>query len=674
MKSTTTDRLWRIGVFLAWLPIATAPWAAEGPRPDSATMPAAADASRVEIVGDALVIEGTPGDDRIVIRATRHPDTVRVVLNGVRLGRFGPVAEIVVHAGDGDDTVLVSGAVELPARLNGGPGHDRLRGGGGPDLVFGEDGDDVLVATFGRDGLDGGQGSNRLVVRRPMGEIRVGSSAAGDALRILSKAYDLPPLDADRDGADLSATETGPIVVGPAELLDDAIVDLLSRSYQAGHTIALAGAEATDAELLRRLLGHTSGASWDAGIPQADLIAYRRAIRPDGQLHESTSILVPRQAVEGLSRAEARRGRREADMLAVEALSGVFSGTPVLTDSDGVCMNVSPEQCLQTLASSYESKTLASNTAGMQVQLVNSVWGARSFQNQEDLFYVLQEIDYHVGFEDLWLTREADAVQDPFGPPNLISLLQPSPPTTMETTEVTSGVSLSLGGSIGYNQADGVNATGSVGLSIENSTTKIVPAVIVTNESVFVGAEAIWKKEFKLGGSSTVTFLNQWIWEIAFGAYPPEQQLLYYGSAATLTGGASFEKLTADLEFITVPIPFGVTFVLGKPMVTSVEPTSVAVGDEFTIAGTGLYPSLVTGVLIGGQALAQANFSTVSDTEITVVAPDRPGSSLPVVVQTTEGVSNATVTIDITGSLASPAGSTAPGVARTRSAAADMDP
>ena len=94
-------------------------------------------------------------------------------------------------------------------------------------------------------------------------------------------------------------------------------------------------------------------------------------------------------------------------------------------------------------------------------------------------------------------------------------------------------------------------------------------------------------------------------------------------------------QLTADLQFTNVPIPFGVTFVLEKPMVTSVEPTSVAVGDEFTIAGTGLYPSLVTGVLIGGQALPQANFSTVSDTEITVVAPDRPGSSLPVVVQTT---------------------------------------
>jgi len=121
-----TDRLWHAGMILAWLPIATAAWAQEDGPPDAATMPAALAAAGVQIaiVDDTLTIGGTPKDDRILIKATRHPDTVRVIFNDLRLGHYGPIARIEVDAGDGDDVVLVGGAVELPARLNGGPGHD----------------------------------------------------------------------------------------------------------------------------------------------------------------------------------------------------------------------------------------------------------------------------------------------------------------------------------------------------------------------------------------------------------------------------------------------------------------------------------------------------------------------------------------------------------------------
>ena len=111
--------------------------------------------------------------------------------------------------------------------------------------------------------------------------------------------------------ADPSASEPGPHLVGPAEVHDDDTVELLRTSYQAGHAIALAGAEAADAELLRGLLGHASGAGWSADIPQVDLVAFRRALRPGGRTHESTSILLPREAVQGLLTDELR-ARHEA--------------------------------------------------------------------------------------------------------------------------------------------------------------------------------------------------------------------------------------------------------------------------------------------------------------------------------------------------------------------------
>jgi Ca2+-binding RTX toxin-like protein len=323
-------------VVLAWVPIglASLPFTAAAIEPPSTTL---ANGARVAIVGDTLEIEGTPEDDRILITATRHPDAVRVIVNGEDRGHHGPIVRIEIHAGDGDDTVRVGERVELPVRIEGGPGDDRLRGGAGHDLVFGEDGDDVLFASRGRDALEGGPGSNQLRIGQPTERIWVGS-ATGEAARILAQAYRLVPLASAGP-----AIELGPIVVGPADLADASIADHLRTAYGAGHAIALTEAEAEHAETLRELLGHASAAAWSEDIPQTDLVAFRRAIRPDGGAHESTSILLPRQAVEG-SPAEARRGGRAADLLAVEALSGAFSGTPVVPElapgAGGACVTV----------------------------------------------------------------------------------------------------------------------------------------------------------------------------------------------------------------------------------------------------------------------------------------------------------------------------------------------
>jgi Ca2+-binding RTX toxin-like protein len=370
-------------VVLAWVPIglATLPFTAAAIDPPSTTL---ANGARVAIVDDTLEIEGTPEDDLIQIGATRHPDTVRVTVDGEDRGHHGPIVRIEIHAGAGDDLVRVGERVELPVRINGGPGDDRLHGGSGHDLVFGEDGDDVLFASRGRDAFDGGAGSNQLRIGQPTERIWVGS-ATGEAARILSQAYRLVPLNTDAP-----ATELGPIVVGIADLADEDIAEHLRTAYQAGHTIALTGAEAEHAETLRNLLGHASGAGWSEDISQTDLVAFRRAIRPDGGAHESTSILLPR--VEELLPAEARLGRREADMLVVEALSQLFSGTPVLAD-ESICTGVSPEECLQTLAESYQSQILVQNN-GARLQITNSAYNARSFQNGFDLYYVFQEVAY----------------------------------------------------------------------------------------------------------------------------------------------------------------------------------------------------------------------------------------------------------------------------------------
>ena len=546
-----------------------------------------------------LVIEGTPGDDRILINATHRPDIVRVVFNGVNLGPRGPVAKIVVHAGDGNDTVLVDSEVELPAELHGGAGNDHLRGGSGPDLLFGEDGDDLLIGNRGRDALDGGPGQNRVVVRESMGRILVGSSARGDVLRILSQTYTLRPLSGEqralrRNG---SKRDIGPVIVGGGDLRDKVIVDLLQDSYRAGNAIVLASASTDDAESLRSLLGHNSGGGWDASIQQTDLVAFRRVIRPDGQTHESTSVLLPRQG-------KLVGDKRKADDSAIEWLSQVFSERPIVPGlapgDDGTCQNVLPTECLQSLANSYQSKTRVEGSIGDAVQIVNTVWGARSFNNQLDLYYILQETDYSGPIVAGGTATGANnsLVQPAVAP----TTIQPSPQTTGQTTTITSGLSSSFGGNIGYNQMQGFNATASAGLTVSNSNTFTVPPLAVTYNGNINTGETVWDTVvLGFNGTTTITLFNQWIWEVPFTAYSTTQQNIAFTSEAEL--GILTNSLTAKLNS-TVPLPFGDTFALRQPVVTSVSPTSVFEGDEFTIAGTGLYPSLVTGVLINGEPLA----------------------------------------------------------------------
>jgi hypothetical protein len=72
------------------------------------------------------------------------------------------VAGFEVNAGEGDDTVSVASAVEVPVTMRGGPGRDTLTGGGGPDKLIGGDGNDKLAGRGGDDLLFGGEGNDEI--------------------------------------------------------------------------------------------------------------------------------------------------------------------------------------------------------------------------------------------------------------------------------------------------------------------------------------------------------------------------------------------------------------------------------------------------------------------------------------------------------------------------------
>lgn len=591
--------------------------------------------SDVAVVGGTLSITGTPGHDRILIGAA-GPGMLRVALNGKRLGRFGPVARIAVDAGGGNDTVLLGPRIRLPAVIRGGAGDDHLRGGSSPDQVFGDDGDDTLVGTRGRDALDGGQGSNRVLVPQSMGSLSVGPSASGEALRLLSKAYTLRPLGA----------AAGPMIVGAADLGDANIAARLKAAYEAGNAVALTDASAADAERLRALIGHPGGVVLDPGAPHAALVVFRKAPRPDGQTHFQSSLLQDRPT--------SATAHRRSDENRVAFLSRFFAGAAVVpgnAPTDGGPPN------LVDFANSYESSNVVQDSSGDQIQLVNTAWSARAFMSGVDYYYVKQEVDYfanvpYPGALTSWFNETATSIPSSLNE----TLFQTNPGSTMETTSYTNSVAKSISETVGVNESQGLNASTTVGVTIADSKTYNVPPVQITNRSIPASAIPSWSYQVNElpRVPEMITFNNEWFWVVPFGSYSPGQQSILVASEAD--SDLRFKKnvrpdrqTPCDGLPSMLPLPFGDTFALQQPVVGSVSPTSVEEGEEFTINGSGMYPSLVTGVLVGGVPLAPGQFTTVSDTQITVVAPDQfdPIFGQSVVVQTTLGISNDNVTIII---------------------------
>ncbi|HEV8605905.1 MAG TPA: PKD domain-containing protein [Tepidisphaeraceae bacterium] len=113
------------------------------------------------IVGDSLQVGGTDGNDTITVSPGSGGAT-DVSLNGDQTSWSG-FTQIVIMAGDGNDTVRVNPNVNQSVAIFGGAGDDSLKGGSGDDILIGGDGDDLLHGQAGRDLLIGGDGQDRIV-------------------------------------------------------------------------------------------------------------------------------------------------------------------------------------------------------------------------------------------------------------------------------------------------------------------------------------------------------------------------------------------------------------------------------------------------------------------------------------------------------------------------------
>jgi hypothetical protein len=78
-------------------------------------------------------------------------------------------ANVLIHAGDGNDVIFVGGG---QTSVFGGPGNDYIMMGSGAGVAHGEDGDDVLLAGTGHASLSGGKGDDQLYAMYPNTPLR----------------------------------------------------------------------------------------------------------------------------------------------------------------------------------------------------------------------------------------------------------------------------------------------------------------------------------------------------------------------------------------------------------------------------------------------------------------------------------------------------------------------
>jgi hypothetical protein len=483
---------------------------------------------------------------------------------------------------------------------------------------------------------------------KSLGIIQVGPSASGEAVRILSTKFTLRPLTARRCKSCLG------IVVGRADLFNPAVAVQLRAAYEAGHGVAVTNARPTTIDRLHDLLGHRGSAHPPENVATADLAGFRKAFRADGQKHSISQLLLPRSGSEKatmcLSRRERYKRGRIADTNDLKAMERIFSTTAIVPVAP--LGAAAAPQNLVNLAESYETHGIQSDENGDQVQLINTIWSARSFQNASDFYYVNQEVDYNV---NQGIGKITSWVNDAGGdaPYANVTLITPSPQTTLEATQITSGVSTSIGTSVGFNESQGFNASVTQTTTISKSNSITVPALDITNAADFTSGDTEW--EFKvndLSAGGALDLYNNWIWQVPFASYTGtvQGQLVMNFNAALNATVSNLGQLAVPLTMSSfVPWPFGETFQIQPPTVTAINPGCVDSGDSFTVQGNGLYPSLIQSVIINGTPVAPQTITPISDTQTNIIAPNtiQCHFGCPVVVQTNEGTSNTNLNIEI---------------------------
>ena len=137
---------------------------------------------------DRLVVDGTPGADKIKVAASGADHVVTGLAATVRLITTDPGQVVAINGGDGDDEIdatLMTKDKTQPF-LNGGAGKDVIVGSPGQDVITGAAGNDVALLAGGLDTFNWSSGDGNDIVEGGAGTdfLHMDGSAAADAIAV----------------------------------------------------------------------------------------------------------------------------------------------------------------------------------------------------------------------------------------------------------------------------------------------------------------------------------------------------------------------------------------------------------------------------------------------------------------------------------------------------------
>lgn len=142
-----------------------------------------------DVLGGVLTIEGTAGNDKIVIVAGQNPGEV-VVKKAAGVAKntvFAGVDAIVINGLAGNDKIVAKGnftdtaAASIGVTVNAGDGNDKIITGEGDDVINAGAGNDKIVSRGGNNTIDAGDGNDKI--RTGLGSDTVDAGAGNDKVK-----------------------------------------------------------------------------------------------------------------------------------------------------------------------------------------------------------------------------------------------------------------------------------------------------------------------------------------------------------------------------------------------------------------------------------------------------------------------------------------------------------
>ena len=443
----------------------------------------------------------------------------------------------------------------------------------------------------------------------------------------------------------------GHVVVNETDLHDPTFIALLRLGRKAGKTIAIVDAKQRDADRFASLFGEGAGANCEPtfGSRWIDLYGLQQSIARVPAL-ESSYCLVGLDRLDYEGELTTRRWLRERFALTPPG--------PTMSESTSIADD---DTNITDLANAIHCSFRDANDPAGQNRVVGQdvyVTGVRSFLNSQDIYYVQNELTYEQGSSTETsygynVTRFGATGVTNFG---LGALSQPQPATqTAFVSSITNSTTTGLQTSVGFN---GMGPTATVGTSVTfgRAVQLSIPPTQITNNSRDPLPEWNFTRQNTAGDFNPQT---SWFWTVNWGDYADGGEGTT-GRIQFTSEVSMFDDFVALNACATVPYPFSGILEVNAPTVTDfVDPTtgtaitSVPQQQQFKIVGTNLFNGLVTGVLLGGDALPEANYTVNVDSSITVTVPGNQdtGSNTVVVQQTFDNIerqSDASQSIEVT--------------------------